>query len=75
MSSDYAEGTSGDVWQITGIATNVLTVTRLTGTDSTYPAGTLVNVAVEAYFTDDTMTEENVMTVLYKTGLEFEEKA
>ena len=74
ISSDEYEGSTGDVFQITNINSNILTVTRLAGSNSSYSVGVLVNMAFEVYFTLDELTEDNILTVLYKYGLEMEEK-
>lgn len=74
ISSDEWEGGNGDVFQITAINSNVLTVTRVAGTNTSYAADTLVNVAYEAYFDSDELSQDNILTILYKSGINFVEK-
>jgi hypothetical protein len=74
ISSDDHEGSTGDVFQITNINSNVLAVTRVAGSNSSYTAGTLVNLAYEVYFDSDNLTEDNIVTTLYKIGVDFTER-
>lgn len=74
ISSDEWDGANGDVFQITNINSNVLTVTRVAGTNSNYPSGTFVNICYEVYFDSDMLSQDNILPILYKTGLEFTEK-
>lgn len=74
ISSDDCEGSNGDVFQITAINSNVLTVTRVAGTNTSYPANTLVNVCYSVYFSNDSLSQDNILPILFKTGLEFEER-
>lgn len=74
MSDSSWSSPSGDVFQITNINSNILTVTRVAGTNSSYPIGALVNICFEAYFANDSLTQDNILPTLFKSGLEFEEK-
>lgn len=74
VSSDDAEGSNGDVFQITNIASNVLTVTRVAGTNTSYAANTLVNICYEVYFDSDELSQDNILPILYKSGINFIEK-
>lgn len=74
ISSDEHEGSNGDVFQITAINSNVLTVTRVAGTNTSYAANTLVNICFETYFDSDELSQDNILTILYKTGINFSER-
>lgn len=74
ISSDDAEGSNGDVFQITAINSNILTVTRVAGSNTSYATNTLVNIAHEVYFDSDELSQDNILSILYKTGISFVEK-
>jgi len=74
MSDNNWGSPSGDVFQITNINSNILTATRVAGTNSSYPINTLINICYEAYFVNDALTQDNVLPILFSTGIDFEEK-
>jgi len=74
ISSDDMDGTNGDVFRIDSITSNVLTVTRVAGTNTSYPVGTFVNIAFEVYFANDSLNQDNILPILFKSGLDFDER-
>jgi len=74
ISSDDMDGTNGDVFRIDSITSNVLTVTRVAGTNTSYPVETFVNIAFEVYFANDSLNQDNILPILFKSGLDFDER-
>src|SRR4030066_700181 len=73
ISSDDMDGTNGDVFRVDSIVSNVLTVTRMAGTNTSYPAGTFVNICYPVVFASDSLNQDNILPILFKSGIDFEE--